>query len=173
MGHFPALLPPCYSRLLRRYALVVPLALMAQPAMANCAFLSFCSCSASTSGLSFGTYDPFATLPDDATGTVSVSCSLLSPLAGSVDVALSKGSSGSFAQRTMKNGANTLNYNVYTSTSYNQILGDNSGGTLPITINFSFLYSSTQNLTFYGRIPAQQNVRVGTYTDTLLVTITY
>jgi spore coat protein U-like protein len=176
---YPALLPRCFEwrRAMRsglmRLCLAVPLALVSSPAMANCAFLSFCSCSTSTSGLSFGTYDPFATLPDDATATVTVNCALFAAWPGSVDISLSKGSSGNFAQRTLKNGATTLNYNVYTTSSRNQVLGDGSGGTLPITINFAGILNLAQNLTLYGRIPAQQNVRVGTYTDTLIVTITY
>ena len=45
-----------------------------------------------------------------------------------MNVSLSAGLSGSYATRKMFSGVNILNYNIFWSTAYNQIMGDGSGG---------------------------------------------
>jgi spore coat protein U-like protein len=88
----------------------------------------------------------------------------------------STGSSGTYSNRTLRSGTNILNYNLYYDAGYSEIRGNGSGG--------SYTGSATLNLTagnptqtatgtIYGKIPAGQNVAPGTYTDTLVVTITF
>src|SRR5689334_3372464 len=68
------------------------------------------SCSVSTSGVNFGTYDYIATsAPLDSAGTISIACDASVTFA----VALSAGS-GSYANRTLRSGGNTLFYNLFT-----------------------------------------------------------
>src|SRR5256885_7799224 len=70
------------------------------------------TCTVSATPVAFGSYNVFNTTPLDATGTVTVHCTGLGEL--SYNIKLSTGLSGSYAPRQMANGANRLNYNLYT-----------------------------------------------------------
>ena len=91
-------------------------------------------------------------------------------------VALSAGSSGSFAARTMLNGAQKLRYNLYWSTAYAQVWGDGTGGSFygVATLGLS-PGNPTQTATGvpYGQIAALQDVGAGSYADTIVVTVNY
>ena len=50
---------------------------------------TLCSCSATTTNANFGTYDPTAAAPADTAGTVTINCTGLVALLGSVEVAAS------------------------------------------------------------------------------------
>src|SRR5277367_903258 len=87
------------------------------------------NCSAIAGGIAFGIYNPLATLANASTGTLRVTCngSGTGSANVTVNVTLSAGLSGSYATRKMFSGAAALNYNIYWSTAYNQIIGDGSG----------------------------------------------
>lgn len=146
--------------------------------LASPSALAVVSCTASANGVVFGIYNPLNAAPLNSNGLVAVTCTLLSGAATTVNmtVALSAGSSGSFAARTMRNGAQILNYNLYWSTAYAQVWGDGTGGsfygvaTLQLTPG-----NPTQAATgvTYGRVVALQDVGAGNYTDTIVVTVNY
>jgi len=127
------------------------------------------SCSVSTLAVSFGVIDPAQAAATDATGTVTVTCTGLSLIP--YDVALSAGG-GAYAQRTMSSGASTLNYNLYTSPTYNTVWGDGSGGTSRVSGSITLLVNPGVH-PVYARVPGNQNVAPGTYTDSITVTVTY
>lgn len=143
----------------------------------------FSNCSVSaTATAGFGVYDTLsASNNDSAGGSVTFTCySLVSLLAGTMPftIKLNKGLWGVFPQRAMKSGDNKLNYNLYTSSARTTIWGDGTSGTgvasgsfqhpgLGVGVKFEQSYS------FYGRIPASQNVPVGTYSDSITVTVVY
>jgi spore coat protein U-like protein len=136
------------------------------------------NCTASTSGIVFGIYNPLNPVADASTGTLRILCSGSGTGSANVtlSVTLSAGLSGSFATRKMFSGANTLNYNIYWSTAYNQIVGDGTGGSFAGTAGpFVVLAggSNTATGTFYGLIPASQDVAPGAYSDVITVTVTY
>jgi spore coat protein U-like protein len=148
-------------------------ALGAQPAVA-----ASWTCTVSATGPAFGIYNPCATAADEINGSLSATCTLLSGGAATVTLvdSFSTGSSGTYSNRTLRSGTNILNYNLYYDAGYSEIRGNGSGG--------SYTGSATLNLTagnptqtatgtIYGKIPAGQNVAPGTYTDTLVVTITF
>ena len=143
------------------------------PAKAACAPLSFCSCTVTATGVSFGNYNVVNASPTDSTGSIRVQFTLLVALAGSFTVDLSTGSSGTYAQRALGNGASVLDYNLYTDVARTQIWGNGSGGSLRITRNFTALLGVDQTVTVYGRIRSGQNVPAGSYSDTIIVTVTY
>lgn len=125
-------------------------------------------CTIATTSVSFGSYDVFASTPTDTTGTVSVTCT------GNADVTitLSKGGSSSFNPRTLNGGTDTLKYNLYKDAARTTIWGDGTGSTATYT-QLGVPNNTAQNLTIYGRIPAAQDVRAGTYTDSITVTIDF
>jgi spore coat protein U-like protein len=163
------------SRMIRAAAMTFAagLFLSPMPAEAACSPLSLCSCTVTATGVSFGTYNMLTAAPNDATGTVRVTCILLLDLAGSFTVDLSPGVSGSYTARTLRNGANSLTYNLYTDAARTQLWGNGTGGSNRVTQNFAGLLLVDRSYTVYGRIPALQNVRSGAYSDTIVVTVTY
>jgi spore coat protein U-like protein len=140
------------------------------------------TCTISTPGLAFGSYDVFAAGATNGNATLSVTCSL-DPLDQGAQklvpyvISLSTGSSGSFVQRTMKSGSNALAYNIYTSNTYSVVWGDGTGSTA--TQSGSHVLNSghptlTSSFTGYGRIPALQDVAVASdYADNVTATISW
>ncbi len=138
------------------------------------------SCSVSTPGLAFGSYDVFAATVTNGSGTISVTCDLNPPPNSATvnyTISLSTGSSNSFVQRKMYSGANPLGYNLYTSNTYAVVWGDGTGSTQTISGSMrlrSANPSQTNKQTVYGQIPALQDAAVGNnYLDNVTVTVTY
>lgn len=135
------------------------------------------SCSTSASAVAFGTYDPFAALPRDSTGSVSVNCAAhATALTLAYSVSLSSGGSGNVAARTLGVGANRIGYQLYADASRLMPWGDATGGTSQVfgslLLNVALPVSATH--TVYGRIPAgQTGVGAGSYADTITVTVSY
>ncbi|MBE1529902.1 spore coat protein U-like protein [Sphingopyxis sp. OAS728] len=162
------------KRLRLVFAGVLPLGLLAPvPAQAACSPLSLCSCTVSATGVAFGSYNTLAASPNDAAGSVRVVCTLLLDLAGSFTVDLSPGASNNYAGRTLRNGTNSLVYNLYTNAARTQIWGNGTGSSLRVTQSFAGLLLVDRTIPVYGRIPARQNARAGAYSDTIIVTVTY
>jgi spore coat protein U-like protein len=130
------------------------------------------ACLVSATGLNFGEYDVFSAVPRDTTGTVTVTCDRNPPTDVTISIGRS-GGSGGFNPRQMRRagGSDLLGYNLYTTASMSTVWGDGSAGTSTV-----FLRKVNRNhpvtTTIYGRIPPGQNVSVGSYAETLTVTIT-
>ena len=138
------------------------------------------TCSISTGGLPFTAYSVYSATADTGNATISVTCNYEASDHGTITVnytvGLSTGSSNSFVNRTMKIATDSLQYNIYTTNTYNVVWGDGTGGSS--TQGGSMTLSGTQKTktntsTAYGRVPALQDVSVGNYTDNITVTVTY
>jgi len=130
------------------------------------------ACSVTTTGMNFGAYDVFAAVPRDTAGTVTVACDRNPP----TDVTISIGSSptsGGFQPRQMRHAsqADRMNYNLFTTPSMTTVWGDGSAGTSTVLLR-KVNKNRPVTMTIYGRIPPGQNVSVGTYSDSVTVTIT-
>jgi len=134
----------------------------AAPAPGSCAFDS-------TVGVNFGAYDVFNPAPTDSSGSLTYTCtSLLS----TITIDLSKGGSSDYIPRRMSKGGDSMSYNLYRDASRLTVWGDGTGGTSrygPVTPPLG----SPVTVTIYGRIPPLQNVRAGTYTDTITATLNF
>lgn len=144
-------------------------------AAAYCLFLAgsvHAACTVSTTGIAFGGYDVFVTVPRDSTGSVTVSCDRNPPTDVTVAIGPS-GTSGGFNPRMMRHASRTdrLNYNLFTSAAMNVVWGDGTAGTSTVVL-FKVNKNRPQSATIYGRIPPGQDVPAGSYGDTLTVTIT-
>ena len=128
------------------------------------------ACSVSTTPVNFGSYDVFSTSPTDSTGLITITCDETPAPWAPVSIGPSP-NSGGFNPRKMRltSGTDLLNYNLYTGATYASIWGDGTSGT--VTVWGKFLKNKPEHLTVYGRIPPGQDVRAGTYTDTLTVTL--
>ncbi len=152
-------------------AVALAVSLTASPAAA----LSLASCAVGSTPVAFGTYDPTSGVPVASIGTVTVSCNLIVGVSLFVaySITLSTGS-GSYTQRTMHSGGMALGYNLYSSSSYGSVWGDGTGGSSPQSDAYLLgLGSTIKNYPIYGRIPASQIVGAGTYSDSIVVSVTY
>lgn len=134
------------------------------------------TCSVSASVLAFGSYNVFSATPRDSTGDVAVSCSVggLISLLVSYEIKLSAGGSGTFSPRRMSSGANTLNYNLYTTNGRTTVWGSGSSGTGTVSDGYLLGVGTTvRHYAVYGRVPALQNARAASYLDSITVTVEY
>ncbi len=128
------------------------------------------NCVISAAALNLGTFDGTNNL--SASSTIGVRCTS----GTTFNVGLSTGA-GSYANRTMSNGTDTLAYNLYTTSGYATVWGDGTASTavMPGT-GAGMAVGNVQNLTVYGRLLASANtgpVGPGTYTDSITATVTY
>lgn len=135
------------------------------------------SCTVSATPLAFGAYDPLSTIGNSAVSSWAVVCNAIGNGSGTVSgtLKLSTGSSGRYTTRTMKSGTNALQYNIYLTPTYTEIIGDGTAGTYAPTDSGTVTSGQVYNVTgnFYGYIPPLQNVPASTYTDTIIVTVTF
>jgi len=123
------------------------------------------------SAVNFGTYDPLSTYPDISVGQVQVTCSEVDPPA--FTVTMNQGTSGTYSGRIMTSGSYNLGYNLYLNPSYTTVWGDGTSFTGIIADSGSNCVEGCA-YTVYGLAPARQtSVGVGSYSDTIIVTLTY
>lgn len=152
-------------------------AVVAQPALAadttstmNVNATITANCVVATTAVAFGNVDVTAGANVDGTGTFSVNCTSGTAWAASANAG--SGTGATLATRKMANGANLLNYALYTDTGRTSIWGDGVGGT-SATVSGTGSGSAQAN-TIYGRVASGQNsLPAGSYADTVTVTVTY
>lgn len=143
------------------------------------------SCTVSTSGVAFGNYDPTSAAPVSVIGSLGFTCTVLGLGVGTTGtITLSTGASGSFTNRMMTYGGQSLLYNLYADINHTQVFGDGTGSTYEYS--FCYLGGSAKSCTgggnqsgtvysvpLYGLLPPAQNVAAGTYSDSIIATITF
>ena len=120
----------------------------------------------STTTLDFGS-NGVLTANVDQTNTIQVQCTNTTPF----NIGLNAGtaSGATVTTRKMTNGANTVNYSLYSDPGRSVNWGNTVGtDTVASTGN-----GASQSFTVYGRVPAQTTPAPATYTDTVTVTVTY
>jgi spore coat protein U-like protein len=133
------------------------------------------TCSISSSGAAFGSYNSIGGTNDNVVATITVTCTgnIGDPVNSSI--ALSQGGASSFYPRIMTAGSPQLDYNLYLDALHTTVWGDGTGGTS--TVSDSYTLSSSPNqrqYNVYGVIGGGQNTDpAGSYTDTLVATLTY
>jgi spore coat protein U-like protein len=75
----------------------------------------------------------------------------------------------------MFSGTHPLSYNLYLNTAHTQIWGDGTRGTSTIstTLTVTRRRPAQARQTVYGMIPSGQDVAAGSYSDTIVVTVSY
>jgi len=130
------------------------------------------ACTVSGALLNFGSaINPLsASVPLYATSTLTVQCTNTTPYAVSLNAGANAGGASNFSARAMKNGSNSLGYQLYLDSAHSQVWGD---GTASSSTSSGTGTGSTQSLTIYGSVPSLTATVPGAYTDTVTVTITY
>jgi spore coat protein U-like protein len=128
------------------------------------------ACSLSGAAIAFGNYDPISLTPLDTAGSVIYRCG---PSDHNITITLSRGGGTSYATRRMAKGTEQLFYNLYRDAARTVIWGDGTGGTQAFTIGNPQANNTDLSVAIFGRVPAGQNVSVGSYIDTITVTLIF
>ena len=129
------------------------------------------ACTMTTGDLTFGTYDPTGA-DVDSTATITSTCTL----GGGAVITLSQGGNGDTGStdgvplRQMADGANRLKYHLYGDTDRAGVFGNTTGTGQNVLGS-----GAAETTTVYGRIVGSENAGTtpGTYSDGVLVTLTY
>ena len=123
------------------------------------------SCTVSNATLAFGNYDPTGGNVDQS-ASLQVACTKGTP----ATVGLNTGANASGSTRRMGNGTDFLVYELYKEAGRTNVWGNAGSDLISLAAAAS---NAAQTLTVYGRVSGLQDVSVGSYTDTVVVTVTF
>jgi spore coat protein U-like protein len=124
------------------------------------------NCTVGATSISFGSHGILSSNAD-AQGTLSIQCNQSLPYAVSLDGGLSGATNPT--QRTMTFSAASVVYGLYQDSARSLPWGASSG----VNTVSGTGTGLTQTLTVYGRVAPQTTPTAGTYTDTIVATVTY
>ncbi|HEY8050296.1 MAG TPA: spore coat U domain-containing protein [Ramlibacter sp.] len=129
----------------------------------------------SAGGLAFGGYDPYAANPTDTSVTLRITCDGTGRVeTATLDIALSPGVSGSSHGRKMirLGSADSLQYNLFRDSARTSSWGMTPGlDTVSRTLTVPARGTVSTVVTVYARLPPLQDVSIGTYFDSVQLTI--
>ncbi len=168
----------CSSRNIQRssmaLAMVLTVGLNTASAGTNTGTLSVSAsvaavCIIGNATLAFGAYNPTSGTALTATSSVTLTCTLSTPYNIGMNAGTTTG--GTTTLRLMTTTGGTLGYKIFQNSGYTTNWGNTVGtDTLPGTSSASSL---TQSIPIYGQIPASEAAVVGSYTDTVTMTVTF
>lgn len=124
-------------------------------------------CTVTASPLDFGNSGGVLTSAVPADTTLGVQCSNTTPYNVGLDAGQNSG--GDINARKMVLGTHSVGYQLYKNPARTEVWG-NTVGTNTVAGTGT---GHTQNMSVYGTVPAQSTPPAGTYTDTVIVTVTY
>jgi spore coat protein U-like protein len=123
-------------------------------------------CTVGGSTLAFGGYSTLSGSPTDQSTTFSVACTTGTAATMGMDL----GANASGGARRMSNGSGGfLEYELYSDGARTAIWANSGGG----LVAYNALSNGAQSQTVYGRIPAGQDANLGSYSDSVTITITF
>jgi spore coat protein U-like protein len=127
------------------------------------------NCSITTTAVAFGAYDPIvanATAVVVIPGSVVVTCTK----GAGTRIDLDLGTNASGTTRQMGGGTDNLTYELYQNTTRTTVWGSGAAAGQTIATAPS---KAPRTFTVYGRVVAGQDVAAGSYSDTVVATITF
>jgi spore coat protein U-like protein len=121
------------------------------------------NCTVSTNPLDFGSTLNLSSAVN-ATTTVTTTCTNGTPY--TVGLSAGNGAGATLAVRKMTFGANTINYSIYTNVGHTTVWGAG-------TVSGTGTGNAQPPVTAFGQVPAQALPNPGTYTDTIVATVTF
>jgi spore coat protein U-like protein len=158
----------CALSLALAFALVPSIPPHAATATANLAVSAtvVASCSVSSGTLAFGNYDPTATSNLDASTTFQVTCTK----GTAATVGMNVGANAQGSTRRMVNGSDYLTYELYQDSGRSTVWGSAGPALLSLSAASS---NAAQTVTVYGRVPQSQDAAVGSFADTVVMTVIF
>jgi spore coat protein U-like protein len=142
------------------------------------AYAQMTTCNGGNVALSLGVYNGFQAKPLDSSGVFVVTCTRSGgPPTTIVTVGIGPSTvSGTIATRQLRlvAGADLLAYNLYRDAGRSLVWGNTVGAdTVAQTLSIPNNTSGSLTYTIFGRIGALQDIRAGSYNDSLTVTVTF
>lgn len=129
-----------------------------------------CSWEVAPPDIVFGNYSVFSPTPLELNTSFQVRCTPNT----SATVRLTRGtSSASYDPRTVSNGTERLNYNLYNDSSMTSIWGDGTGGSTDYWLINATPQEKVFNESIYARVFPGPDVGAGPYTDTITATLAW
>jgi spore coat protein U-like protein len=132
------------------------------------------SCTITAGAMTFASYDPTDAADNDANATITSTCTA----GGAAKITMGQGgrtqsgSTDAIPLRAMFNGdegaPEDLLYHLYSDSAGGTVWGNTDATGKAITAD-----GTAQDFTAYGRIPKNQTVSSGSFSDSVLVTLTY
>jgi spore coat protein U-like protein len=122
--------------------------------------------------LAFGNYDALSATAVTGSANLSVTCTKdATAYVITINPGANGAGTGSSVTRAMKDpvSGNTASYNLYQDSGYSTVWGT----TTATGYSFSAAGTAGNTIPVYGKVPASQNITVGTYTDALTVTANF
>jgi spore coat protein U-like protein len=131
------------------------------------------NCTISAAGLAFGGYDPFgtnATNPLPGNAMLTIKCTSGAPATINMDQGLhdTTGTAGAPARQMML-GGNFLRYDLFQDAGMTTVWANTPG----TAASYTGTGATDTSVFVYGQVLPGQNVPVGTYNDTVTVSITF
>jgi spore coat protein U-like protein len=126
------------------------------------------SCTINVSNMDFGMIDATITAPVDQIATITLSCTNQAGYAVGLDQGTHASAGADLSRRYMANGAQLLMYDLYQDSARSIAWGLADGA-----VAAGFGTGSDQAITVFGRILPHQNALSGTYTDSIVVVVSY
>jgi len=136
-------------------------------------------CTVSATPTVFGAYDTLYASHLQINSAITVACIVAVGSLQAIPYNISLGvsaSSGTMTRAMAGPLGARLQYNLFTNAAYATVWGNGAQGSQSVASSVTPLSLGTvalQSHTVYGRIPALQAVRVGAYTDAIVVTVDY
>jgi spore coat protein U-like protein len=118
--------------------------------------------------LGFPNYDVFVAAPTTTSQIAKFRCDVNQ---ATISIGIGQSAtSGSIANRQLAQtvGTGRLNYNIYKDGGYSNLWGDGTAGTTTLMVNTT---ARTTSVPIYGKIDPGQDAPVGTYKDTVIVSV--
>lgn len=126
------------------------------------------TCGVSTTGLAFGTYDPTSGLALNQTATITTTCTNGTPYNIGLDAGTGTGATTAIRIMT-DTTADQLPYGLFQDVGHTT----NWGNTIGTDTVAGTGTGAAQATTVYGQIAAATPANTGSYTDTVLLTVSY
>jgi len=128
------------------------------------------NCTIATSAVAFGSYDPVvahAAADLDGAGQVTIACTK----GAAATIGLDLGSNAAVTTRRLSDGVSSfLTYELYTDVARADVWGDAAPDLFTPAVAPSKV---ARSFSVYGRIPSNQDVPAGAYTDTVVATVNF
>ena len=133
------------------------------------------NCTIGSTNIAFGNYDPTNATALTAQGSVTAKCTK----GDAVSVGLNQGtnpapgSTAAVPARQMTDGADKLPYHIYIAATGTTEWGTGTVGTNEPAAQTSASVNTALTFTTYGSLPAGADVLAGSYSDTVIATVTF
>jgi spore coat protein U-like protein len=130
-------------------------------------------CTVDPATLNFPPYDVFNPAATRSTGMVTVRClGTNGSTSAMVALQIGAGANGTVTDRRMAGNGSVLRYGLYSDSNYSQNWGDGAGAPTRTVAPLDTELPTPAIFTLYGSIPPMQDANPGSYSDTLLITVT-